>query len=483
MPYKSPPKSRFPPIPYSVNEIPPRLSWKIHAQIPRVDVPVLCERLYSIVMDRKGASFHYPDDLRTQTICRYEWHRRIGSNRQALRLGIAFTVNSNDLTEIECYATTSDAIRNVSEPSLSTEEAKIAQQETIKTLEEALYGMGQERPWLFVFHIEAPYGKGFSQRVSLEDKEITIFPTRILGDLKRVSAVIIGSVADSRAAARNLAFARLATACALLTLAQGERYEIARSEGTTSRPIPQTISSITHLKEDRLYPGRRKWPRLEEVDELAPRRFSWAWSAFSDLTAEDANTFKAPLFAYYGATLRSSDFSTLSAVGYAAALSALAKNNKTKCEGSLTCSKCGKLTWKHDVKGEVPAMVEFLVGQLNIREATSQNKIKAVLTRIYREQRSSFVHGALHRHKEYGQGALLPAALPAKGAVFQESLTYSEDLLNLGLITRSALLHSLAKLAGRELDLELFGGMSKLSKFSHSADVGMPLFTEIQMIS
>jgi hypothetical protein len=231
------------------------------------------------------------------------------------------------------------------------------------------------------------------------------------------------------------------------------------------------------VKEDRLYPLRRKWPHLEQVDDRVSDRFSWVWSAFHDLTPEDAETLSGPLFAYYGATI---GHATLSAVGYMAALSALASGSRLQCKGNLTCSQCGSISLKHNIKGEVPTIVDFLRDLLDTSEL---NEVGAMLRRAYDSQRSSFVHGARHRHQEYGQGPQIPTGLPTDKAVIQqERLVYSEDLQSLAMLTRSALLHFLARLAGPELDRHLFA-IRHLARLSHFTYFGLQRLVEARLIT
>jgi hypothetical protein len=469
-------------LPYKTHELPSRAAWKVPIIIPRTEVALLCERLHSIVMDRKGASFYYPNEARTQTLCRYEWHRRIGSDQFALRIGVDFFVGPTDIAEIEIYATTSDVIQDLADPAeaLNDQLRGIAYRDAAETVNRALQGPEKVKSWLFVFHIETPYGLGFSRRSVFGEADLTILPTRILKDFKRISAAIVSVEAATNVSARDAASATLTTACALLTLSEGQRYEIARLDPNWSRPTIQIVKSLEGINEARLYPLRLKWPNLEKVDDLMLDRFSWVWSAFQSLTPEAAETFAAPLFAYYGATIRNSDLATLSAVGYMAALSALATGNRTRCDGDVTCSLCGSLSMKHDSKGEVPAIVDFLRDLLGISEP---KKIQAMLRRTYGSQRSSFVHGARHRHREYGQGPRIPTGLPSEKAVVQqESLVYGEDLQSLAVLTRSALLHSLANLAGRELDRHLFD-VRNLMQSSHFTYLSLPRLVEVRLIT
>src|SRR6266516_2326999 len=83
---------------------------EVHAT--RDEVPLICERLHTLVGARRGACFYYPCLPTRTTVCRYEWPRQRGTDPFALRLGIVVIVGDDDVKEVHSYITTNEAVQN-----------------------------------------------------------------------------------------------------------------------------------------------------------------------------------------------------------------------------------------------------------------------------------------------------------------------------------------------------------------------------------
>jgi hypothetical protein len=453
-------KRPLPELKYSPEHLPPRVSWRLAVQVPRNELGSLCEQLHSIVRSRGGASFYYPDLDNDKTRCRYEWHRRLNRHKFALRVGIVIDVSNADLKEIEAYVTTKEAAESLSGPVPELQPDTVAeiQQEVVATLEQAnsLRDPENQTDYFCVFHIETPPHHGFRVSVSSNDATLRFVRTRVVKD-KRISAIIVKARGGSKEIAKDVALSVSHTACALLTLAEWQRYEHTSLIWPRYRPALPTVPSPNDVTEDRLYPRRKLWPPLEETDAGVIDRFDLLWKAYLSLSEADRKVFQAALFAYYAGTPRNRNSSTLSVVAFSAALSSLSEEFKKKCDGSLTCSFCGPIAFRHDIVGEVAAIVDLVGDVCEVKREDQLADVRRVIQRVYRKQRSAFVHGAVFRHEEYGQGSGVPPHVPTNDAPVQELFEYEQDLESISRIARRTLLQWLARRGNFTLDFEQFG--------------------------
>lgn len=450
-----------PMIRYSLAQLPPRTFWKIEVSLPRTAAGSFSENLHALVKERGGASFYYPNVEKSQTICRYEWHRKFEGKKYGLRIGIVVNITNNDISELEAYVTRSEIFDDMTAKLESIPEDVVAsiQEEVIRTLEEVEKRTEPSNvsDFLPVFHIEVPYTFGFSQKFLTSDGRVTILPTRIIKDRnKRISAVIVRSEAGSKEVAKANAFNDLTIVCALFTIANAQRFETTTLEWSRYRQPIQFLSDFEDMVEDRLYPRRKNWPQSENMKPFVSKRCEWVWSAYNKITQEEQTVFLPALFAYYASITGKKNLSTLSVVGFTASLGALAKPYHEKCSGTLSCNICGGLTFKHDIIGEVKAISKMIIEVCGIEDQAKRSELKEMLHRVYGKQRSAFVHGAQFRHEEYGQGPGLPAQMPTNDAPVRELFEYSQDLMSLSSITRRTLLQWLEHRSGVTLDLESF---------------------------
>lgn len=448
-------------IRYSRDLPPIRISWNPEIHMSREDAALLAEGLYKITSDRNGASFFYPNEDRSETLCRFEWHLASGRDKFKYRIGIAIKIGKKPPFAVEGYITSS---KNIKSPESPFEEIPASliekvQRDFIETINAAIsmHLPSSQQTYHFVFHIEVPYGQGFSHDFTSPSGELLFKQTKIIGDQnKRVSAVIASVTASGQDEAQTVALSKVTLACAVLTLGEGQRYDVTSLRWSKRQTPPQCFANKIDIKDEVLYPHRKKYPQAEKMDELVLQRFKWTWEAISILREENLNTFTPALFAYYGATVRHKDTATLSVIGYSAALSALAGEYKERCQGILVCGECGPLNWKHDLLGETAAITRLVAMACGISDENKKREIKKIIQGVYRDQRSAFVHGAKFSHEEYSQGSGLPSALPTKDKAVQDLFVYEEELRSISLLTRRTLLGWLEEKSSKELPLELF---------------------------
>lgn len=458
--------------------LPPRVMWKIQVNINRADAAELCEQLHHMISKLTGAAFYYPDIEQNQTTCRYEFHHPLKRQGEDVRLGLSLTLGESDLTEIEAYATTPQLIESLSgTPEFS--EALLAElQERAECLLNEAYQLrepGSETIHHFIFHLEVPYRSGFKDTVSLDAGSITLFPTRIIkSGNKRISAILISKLAKSTEAAKIEALREVGILSALATLATGQFYKQAHPPTSRRHKILQQIDNPNLLNLDDIYPYRKEWPELENVEPTTAKKVGWALDAFHQLDSSNRKIFLSALFAYYAGSRRHQDFSTLSIVANVAALNSLAMPNKSVCPGTVSCSNCGELNMRHNKVGDAAAIVKTIKDELAL-EAKQVNDLKKLIERVYHKQRSAYVHGAELRHGEYHQGNKMPSLLPSSTEPVQELAYYEQDLSAIALLTRRTLLSWLANRTSNTLDKALFNidNAGIYTKFSAAVSIGL----------
>lgn len=150
------------------------------------------------------------------------------------------------------------------------------------------------------------------------------------------------------------------------------------------------------------------------------------------------------------------DTTTSSIVALTAALSAISAETKAKCDGDIQCSKCGKLTFRHDTVGESAAIINCMCRLYHVNDASTKRRIADAIRCIYSEQRSAYVHGALMRHEEYHRGIGMPSAVPDESMLIRKTFIYQLDFHSLDRIARTMLLLWLAEKSRMPLDKTLF---------------------------
>ncbi len=466
---------------YNPYQLPPRTFWRVDVGLTRSDAGKLCEGLHAVISDLTGASFYYPDVRAERTICRFEWQIAWGKKKFGIRLGIIFSISREDLKTLEVYATHGDeSDRYGTAPEFSKEEISIFNNKIIKVIKEALKRSTPEskKPYHTIFYIELPPLCRIADPLELPEFGIIVFPTVILGkENKRVSAIAITVNESSPKAAKAVALQKIATVCALLTVASGGIYKSYNPEWPKNRKPIEFLNSIEPLATlESLYPYRRWQPCLDVVDEKFSGRLKTILTLYFTLPESKRTDFIDPIFAYYAGKELSNSQPTLSVVALLAALNSFV--NVENCTGDVNCSICGVIKsengmlFRHHLTGDRVALVNFLCEIFGLDKSSEiYHELNCLLTRLYREQRSAFVHGATLRHGEYHRDYSLPAALPTSEAPYSDLLLYSRDLKSLEPSVRRTLLTLLSKESGIPLDENLFG-LGKLKIYSDIAFVG-----------
>jgi hypothetical protein len=446
----------LPVVDYNPYSLPPRTYWQVGVDIPRNAVGTFCERLHLRTAERFGASLFVPDTANGRNTCRFEWNREYEGDPFGLRLGLTFRVADGPLRELEGYVTTKNLV-NATSGTVPTFDAALldsVKNEVARTIEFAFDDgtAGPTTEWSVVFHISVPYGVGFSESADAAGGRFRLLKTRIVPkELTRLSALIVRCKARSLQAAQIQASREAMVVLALLTLSERRKYDLATLQWPRSWNFKNVFLSSRPTPERRLFPPRRYVDGLEAMDASVISRFEEVWAAYEGLAESDRKLFTPALLAYYSAMNTSTNAATISTVGYMASLSALSQPLRRKCGGQLTCSVHGALGWQHDEVSETNAITETILTTCGIDRADQRADIKLLVQRVYREQRSAFVHSAELRHAEYGQGSQA-AALPSNEGPTSELFAYQEDLMSIGGVTRRTLIEWVVSKSGRVLD-------------------------------
>lgn len=443
---------------YQMNRLPPRAHWPMPVSLTRLEAVALCEELSYKVSETGGALFTYPDEVKDEVVCRFEFHERIGEQRAEIRLGLLITVGQNDVAEVQVYISTPALIEGTgSQTEFSEKVVQRASKRAAEIVHQALERRRSGKPvdGYTLFHVEMPYQLGLTAQCSIADGHFVFLPTRIVAGT-RISPVATRSSETSKEAAKGAAFRDISLLAALLTLANGAHYALAYPEWSKRQRRVNFLTTLEDLDPNKLYPRKSAELPAREIDEQFGARASWVWSAMQALSPEDNETFRTALFAFYAGRSRSRDSSTLSIVANVAALNKLAEDKKCACEGQVSCAKCGVLSnFAHSFVGDAAAITQVIAETMEL-SAGETKEMKKFIRRVYGGQRSSFVHGAELRHHEYGQGGQLHFGLPSLTGNAQEIAFYQVDLHSIMRITRRTLLTWLAKKSGQALDKELF---------------------------
>ena len=451
---------------YNPYRLPPRTFWKIDVKLTRSEAGKLCNGLHSLINELNGGAFYYPDIKAEKTVCRYEWQIVWDKIKFGIKLGITFIISKENLRHIDAYVAYGDESEKYGyEPSFSQDDLSTFYDEIITVIEEAIDRSTPERkkPYHTIFYVELPPFRRIAETIKLPEFGIIVFPTVILGKKsKRVSAIGITINESSQQTAKAIALQKIATVCALLTLARGRVYKTYIPEWPKNRKPIEFLESINQpIPLESLYPYRRWQSCMDNIDNDFGECLEKILMLYYSLSEHDRDNFIDSLLAYYAGKELFNSHPTLSVVALLAALSPFGKADK--CPGKVNCSSCGELKFgndnpfHHNLISDRDALVNSLCEIFKIEQKSDMHKeLNYLITRTYQKQRSAFVHGAILRHGEYHQDYNLPASLPTTNQQYSDLFLYRRDLTSLEPLVRNALLILLSEKTGIPLDEKLF---------------------------
>lgn len=453
-------------IEYDPFSIGPRTFWVLELNLSRMFVPSFCQQLHSIVQEKNGACFYYPDLITKKTNIRFEWNVPYKDKKFGLKLGMNFSIDDKKLKTIEVFVSYGIQLKEFGQlPSFTNREIESYNKIFIDVIEKALYMTTPESKKNFhiLFHIEIPPTKRISKPIKIDGSNIIIFPTVInKKDNKRTSAIVITVNESSLQIAKAVALRKIAIFCALLTISSGKFYNTINLDWPKNRKPIVTIDNIKPIpNNESLYPFRRWIECNDKIDYNIEKCSKRIIEIYNKLSDTEKGKLLNPIFAYYVGKEILFKQPTLATVSFIAALSPFI-DIKT-CKGLVNCDKCGTLNiangsnFHHYLIGDKASLLKSLYKILKIKKGDKQYEgLNILINNIYNKHRSAFVHGSAFRHGEFHEKYDLPISLPTAKLPFSELLIYKQDLLSFEPIVRRALLELLAKKANVSLDYETF---------------------------
>ena len=443
------------PITYHLHSMPVSARWSLAVNIPRDVLGSTCEALHGIAHAGDGAAIYYPDLLKKQTLCRYEWPINWQQTFPRFHLVVSLMAGSSDIQNLDCYLV--DTAEKGEAPftgRLLSTLIKYAQAESMRAVEEAINQLSEEQAvdTNVVFYLDLGSFDPVLENIETHDNKYRLIQTRVLKDHKRISVISVSATEKNQEMAKASALRDIAAFTALLTLGAGSLIKTTSIDWDKKTPAPQFIDKERKYQTRTFYPKSAKKFKHGNNSARLNAAVIFPWKAYQELSDGDQTLFLNSVIAYQTAKELTHTQSTLSVVAYIASLSAISKSAKKQCKGSITCSECGDLDFRHDLVGDQRAVIKTVSSLLNIDDGTDEYvDLKKVIGRVYREQRSAYVHAATLRHNEYYQKLAAPTALPTNAKHVSDAFLYGRDLDSLESLVRQTLLRWLAQKSKIEL--------------------------------
>jgi hypothetical protein len=445
----------------------PNWMFGLSARIPREALPTLCEGLAFFVRERSGGCYYYPDYTNRRMAAAFEWYVPYQGRKFGYKLGVEFWIEAGDLAQIGAYVLYGeDHPKRGQPPDFDSYEQKRLQRKVIEAVELSTSWRTQlpEQQFHTVRFLQL-HSRGFLKTpLEIPTLDLLVLPTVLLGKHNaRVSAVIQTVSARFREEAKETSVRRFSKLCALLTLATGEHCEpYVSTLGRT--PLKQFVDRVCPPPSiPEVYP-RGKYKNYQgDGDTSVWNSLNLLSSQYSSLGAELQTELDQSIFAYYTAKELLKKFRTIATVALVAALKLF--RQVAKCDGSIACSKCGSLSFRHDTKGEARSIADSLCEKFGFAAGDGKRaEVLGLVSHVYKAHRSGYVHDAILRHGEFGTEP--PAHVPDERAAISERLTRKNELMTIDLLTRRALLQHIASLAGKQFDSAAYGIEVERFKFT-----------------
>jgi hypothetical protein len=442
-------------ISYNTHPIENARQWDVEVNIPRQEIGRVCQALHLYTSKMLGASFYYPDPIARTTTCRYEWFAGSARQRFFYKLGLMFAVNDEPLRKIRAYVGYGD--RHPAYGTIPPEDRETTSHlNSVLEVLKSIDGRGpksQARHW--ISYIQAPHGFYVGKHMKIEALRAMVLPTVLVGkENVGVSPIIFTTDEDSGEEGDD-SIDRSLEVSVLLTVATGSLFKPYFLQWQKRQKPKQVVATIDPVPElASLFPPKRWRAWFGSADDSFAPRLEGIVKMFDGLSEELRTPVRNAMFAYRSGLEMLSAQPTLASVAFVAALGFLAK--RKQCAARIECEACGPLDFRHDLVGERQSLFNALADLLALKaEAPDFKELNTLLTRVYQEQRSAYVHGARLRHRELTSRSFKNAQ-PTATAPFAEEYLRELDLRSVEQLTRRAILAFIARESHFELDDELF---------------------------
>jgi hypothetical protein len=118
----------------------PNWRFGIDADIPRADIPELCDGLGFIAREKRGGSYFYPDYKNGKMAVAFEWYLPYRGWALGYKVGVEFWVEDGNLRQLGAYVLYGpDHPQEGLEPAFDKSEQASFQRRIIQTLERATH--------------------------------------------------------------------------------------------------------------------------------------------------------------------------------------------------------------------------------------------------------------------------------------------------------------------------------------------------------
>ena len=444
-------------------------SVKLEVDIPRQEIPLVCAAFDIVMSERFGGCFYYPRFPDKRARCRYEWFLSYKRDLYGIRISTYFDVGNEDIVELPFLRSWGPRFAsNVGTPFSKAIQKRIM--EEIQSVWADINRIVHEEPriiWTFLSHIDLPPGRGIEHIV--DSNVITVYPsTQHKKEGTLISAVGVHILAHFRAQAKNIGIPIFDKFIALLSLLAGNPITKARVQWPKNFKF-NDIFEGEGAPIEQIYPMTRY--------RIAPRQHSDLTDVVKiavDLISQPSITNDEVLWQSINAYVAGQEIKqnqpTLSSVAFIASLAAYSKG--MKCDGNITCSKCGDLeNFHHNLVSEKDALIETIRNALLIElDSEEMGTLRNLIRDVYSKQRSAFVHDAKLRHAEL-DNKNVELGHPGERKMVCEELEFVEDLNSIQEIARRVLLHRLISFDKRIqaiLDLKSDSRIRHLTAFTFS---------------
>lgn len=460
---------RFPKklIAFSTVEVPSAATWGITIQspVPRDRIPDILTFLEVYALDRLGGYHYYPGYPEGGNTCRFEWYVRDRRERFGLRIAVIVLVygDARPVHWQACADVADNLLRPVKDRvPLSQRQIEKAKAASLAAIDWAL-GMSADpslwRPYWVCHHVclTGVADVGFSEIWRSPCETVAIYPTRITNtDNSRSTPVVIRVRSASPSLARDMAAPEMNKVTNLLSLVAGSAISNAKIRWGRSRPEDVTDRQPS-IDWGALYPQVSKFRPSFTFESRWRDGVSQAWDALTQIDARPdlAPRWRKALLSFRTAEGIWSQSPSVASVGYCAALGALSRDLQQYCDGGVSCELCGNLRdFHHHLVGDAEALCQLVKGCLEPSDA-DWSDLRKRLKRVYREQRSAFVHAGEMHHGEDGTrgGVRFGTVVPDRSSPVDREARYFEDVSVLRSATRNVMLVLLGELLG---DRQLF---------------------------
>jgi hypothetical protein len=447
---------RKPTISYNTGAVENALQWDVETNIPRSDVGRVCKALLAHTSRVLGSTFYYPNPTTRATTCRYEWFMGKGKKRFVYRVGVMFTVSDEPVRRMKAYVGYGNAHALCGTLPSDDEETTSQLHKLLDVLKSVEAENDARRALHSVSYIQIPHGFYIGRPVQSDSLGAVILPTVLVGRENLGVSALILTTNEAQAEDEDDPIDRNLELCVLLTLATGAMFKIHFVQWQKRQKPKQEVAAIDPLPENvDLFPPKR-WKSWDGVgDESFSARLDAITSMFGALDEPKKATVRNAMFAYRSGLEMVHRQPTLASVAFVAALGFLGK--REQCPGDVECRVCGRLpNFRHDLTGERQALFTALadIFRLTVGQADWQD-LNDLLIRVYREQRSAYVHGAKLRHRELSRRGFRNAQ-PTATAPFSEEYVRELDLRSMEHLTRRAIVKFMARESKTELDDQVF---------------------------